>query len=51
MTLTPDYGETLITSEERDALVPAIRDVLSEPIMNGEWPRGISYRSSLTAVS
>lgn len=32
MALTPGYGETPVTGDEREALVPAIRDVLGEPI-------------------
>lgn len=36
MAFEPDYGETLLTEEERDALTDAARDLLGEPIRKAD---------------
>ena len=36
MTLEPDYGETLISDEEAEALTPAAREILGGPIRKAD---------------
>ncbi|MCY7402060.1 MAG: hypothetical protein LH477_14110 [Nocardioides sp.] len=36
MALEPDYGETLVTAEERDALTVAARGLLGDPIRKAD---------------
>ena len=36
MTFTPGYGETPITDEEAEALLPGVRDALGEPIRKAD---------------
>lgn len=36
MAFRPDYGETLVTEEERDALTDAARDLLGDPIRKAD---------------
>ncbi|WP_374454252.1 hypothetical protein [Nocardioides sp.] len=36
MAFEPDYGETLVTEEERDALTDVARDLLDEPIRKAD---------------
>lgn len=36
MAFKPHYGETLVTEEERDALTPAVRELLGDPIRKAD---------------
>lgn len=36
MAFRPDFGETLLTDEERDALTPEVRDLLGDPILKAD---------------
>lgn len=36
MALEPDYGETLVTEEEREALTPETRELLGDPIRKAD---------------
>jgi hypothetical protein len=36
MPLTPGYGETLVTDDEADALLPQARELLGEPIIKAD---------------
>lgn len=36
MAFDPDYGETRLTEEERDALTPAAREILGDPIYKAD---------------
>jgi hypothetical protein len=36
MAFEPDYGETLVSHEEADALTPAAREILGNPIRKAD---------------